>query len=283
MRDPLKPGIDPNKLLIAAAIGLALFLLAGLLFAHELPADGAKLDPRAALATSQRALGTAIGDYTLQHVDGTPLRVADYRGKPLVVQFVYTACTDVCPTTTRQLGRAIAQAQRTLGADAFRVLTVGFNVPFDSPPAMREYQRRQGIDLPNWTFAAADAATIDGFARDTGFVYAPTAAGFDHLTQVTIVDRDGRVFRQVYGETFELPMLVGPLKELATNAPADALNVAELLDKVRLLCTVYDPRSGAYRVNYALLLEIFAGLSVLGAVAFYLGHEWRRQRRMRPS
>ena len=47
---------------------------------------------------------------------------------------------------------------------------------------------------------------------------------------------------------------------------------------MRILCTVYDPRAGKYRLNYGLFIEIFAGLSVLGAIALYLGREWRRQR-----
>ncbi len=169
-----------------------------------------------------------------------------------------------------------------MGPDAFRVVTVGFNLPFDTPEAMREFQRKQGIDLANWDFVAGDAATVEGLARDTGFVWTPTAAGFDHLTQATIVDGNGRVFRQIYGESFELPMFVGPLRELVTGASAPAQSLSGLLDKVRILCTVYDPRAGKYRLNYGLFIEIFAGLSVLGATAAYLiaglrrGHARRR-------
>jgi len=282
MRDPRDPGIDAQTLLIAAAVGLALFLVAGLLFGHELPAD-AKLDSREALAASQRALGTTLGDYTVQDQDGKLLRIAATRGRPLVVQFVYTGCFDVCPTATRFLRGAVAEAQRALGADAFRVVTVGFNQPFDNPAAMREFRRKHDIDLPNWDFVSADHATVDALARATGFVYQATPAGFDHLTQLTVVDGEGRVYRQVYGESFPLPLLVDPLRELATGAPASRGTLQQLLDNVRILCTVYDPRSGAYRLNYGLLIEILAGLSVLGAVAFYVGNEWRRQRRIRPS
>jgi protein SCO1/2 len=277
MRDPRQSGVDPNKLLIAAAIGLVLWLLAGLLFAQALPA-GKPLDPNEALAISQRAIGTRLGDWTLVDRDRHAVRLAALRGKPLVVQFIYTGCFQVCPTTTKFLGEAVGAAQRALGPGSFRVVTVGFNLPFDTPEAMRDFQRKQGIALPNWDFVAGDAPTVEGLARDTGFVFSPSANGFDHLTQVTIVDGEGRVFRQVYGESCELPMLVGPLKELVTGAPAPAQDLAGLFEKVRILCTVYDPRAGKYRLNYGLFIEIGAGVTVLGAILWYLGAEWRRQR-----
>ncbi len=277
MPDPRRSEVDPNMLLLAAAIGLALLLVAGLVFGQALPA-GKTLDPRDALEVSQRAVGTTLGDYTLRNRDGKAVRLAEYRGKPLVVQFIYTGCFQICPTTTRFLGRAVADAQRALGPDAFHVVTVGFNLPFDTPEAMREFQRKQDIDLPNWEFLGADAATVDALARDTGFVWTPTGAGFDHLTQTTIVDASGRVVRQVYGESFELPMFVGPLKELATGAPAPAQSLSGLLERVRILCTVYDPRAGRYRLNYGLFIEIFVGLSVLGATAAYLIASARRGR-----
>jgi protein SCO1/2 len=278
MREPT----DLNRLLLAAAIGLAILLVAGTLFAQALPA-GATLDPQRALDTSQRAIGRTLGDYTLNTADGQTLRTGELRGKPIVLSFVYTGCFQVCPTTTRLLGRAIGEAQRALGASAFNVLTVGFNQPFDTPTAMRDFRRRQGIDVQSWIFASADAATIDALARDAGFGWAPSAAGFDHVTQATIVDARGRIVRQVYGDSFELPMLVGPLKEMTIGASAPAYDVASVLERVRILCTVYDPRAGRYRLNYALFIEIIAGLSILGTTAWYLAREWRRHRRLRPS
>ena len=279
MRDP-RQGIDPTRLLIAAALGLVVWLIAGALFAQGLPA-GNKLDARAALEISQRAVGRPLGDHTLTDTDGAPVRLASYRGAPLLVSFIYTGCAQVCPATTQFLGRAVEDAQRALGTDAFNVVTVGFNLPFDSPAAMREFRKRQGIDLPRWAFLAGDQPTIDALARDVGFVWIPTGAGFDHLTQVTILDAQGRVYRQVYGESFELPMLVGPLKELVTGTPAPVQSLSGLLEQVRILCTVYDPRAGKYRLNYGLFIEIFAGLSVLGAIAWYLAREWRRQRTLK--
>jgi protein SCO1/2 len=272
-----RPDVDPNHLLLAAAIGLLLFLAAGMLFAQGLP-EGTKLDPRDALARSQAAIGRQVGDYTLRDRNGKLVRLAEYRGKPLLVSFIYTGCFQVCPATTKFLSGAVEEAQRALSLNAFHVVTVGYNLPFDTPEAMREFQKRQGIDRPNWDFFAIDAAAVDGLARDVGFVWVPTAAGFDHLTQVTILDGQGRVFRQVYGESFELPLFIGPLRELVTGAPAPTQSFVGFLERVRILCTVYDPRAGKYRLNYGLFIEIFAGLSILGATAWFLIAEWRRQR-----
>ena len=262
---------DFNRLLIAAALGLALFLVAGLLW-------GRTLDPRRALEISQAAQGNALGDYTLRDTQGALVRLAQYRGKPLVVSFIYTGCAQVCPTATRSLANAVAQAQRALGPDAFRVITVGFNLPFDTPSAMADFQRRHGIALPNWSFLAVDEATLAALAQDVGFAWEPAAGGFDHLTQATVIGPDGRVYRQVYGESIDAPMLTGPLRELVAGALAPAPSLAGYIEKLRILCTVYDPRSGRYRLDYALFIEIAAGLSILGGTAWYLVSEWRRQR-----
>ena len=263
---------DFNRLLIAAAIGLALFLIAGLVW-------GQALDARRAFETSQSALGRTLGDYTLRDTQGAPLRLSGYRGKPLVVSFVYTACAQVCPTATRSLAGAIEQAQRELGRDAFRAVTVGFNLPFDTPAAMGDFQRRHGIALANWTFLAADdEATIAALARDVGSAWVPAAGGFDHVAQATVVDADGRVYRQIYGESVDAAMLIEPLRELAAGTPVAAPAFATFVERLRVLCTVYDPRSGRYRLDYALFIEIAAGLSVLAGTAWYLVSEWRRQR-----
>jgi protein SCO1/2 len=251
---------------------------AALAFVSPLSADEL-LSAKEALRTSQAAVGRQIGDYTLAASDGTRVRLADFRGKPLLVSFVYTGCTQVCPTTTKFLSQAVREAQAALGADAFSTLTIGFNPPADSPQAMRAFARRVDIDLPRWRFLSPEIADVDALARDFGFSYVATAGGFDHLTQLTVVDANGRVFRQIYGESFELPMLIEPLKALVTGAPAPTGTLSALLDRVRVLCTVYDPRGGRYRLNYGLFIEIFAGLTILGGVAWYLASEWRRAHR----
>lgn len=236
-------------------------------------------DYRRALELSQAAIGRAVGDYALRDSNGQPVRLSDYRGQPVLVSFVYTGCFEVCPTTTRFLAQAVRIAREALGADRFRVVSIGFNQPFDDPQAMAAFARQGGIADPRWSFLSPDPAQVAAMTADFGFSYEATPKGFDHVVQLSIVDAQGVVYRQVYGDSFDLPMLVQPLKELLSGQASQSPSLAKVWEKVKLYCTVYDPFTGGYRVNYSLFVEIFAGLSTLVGIAWLVLREWRRPRR----
>lgn len=242
-------------------------------------AMSAPLDADAALAASRASIGSIPGDFTFTDAGGRRVTLASFRGRPLVVSFVYTGCSQVCPTTTRFLSKAVREARDVVGRDAFDVVSIGFNVPADNPVSMRVFARQHGIEDPRWAFVVPDAAALEPLARAFGFSYAASAGGYEHLTQVTILDARGAVRAQLYGESFALPMLVQPLRELSLGEPLSGRSAGAILDRVRLLCTVYDPLSGKYRLDYALFIELLAGLIVLGGTAAFLVRERRRARR----
>ena len=242
--------------------------------------DSSGNDFRRALELSQAAIGRNIGEHTLRDTGGKTVRLSDYRGQPLLVSFVYTGCFQICPTATQFLALAVKAARDALGQDSFKVVSIGSNQPFDDPVAMRAFARQAGIDDPRWAFLSPDVAGVQALTADFGFSYEASPSGFDHVLQVSIVDANGRVYRQVYGDSFEMPMLVQPLKELLSGQAREAPMLAGMWQKVKLYCTVYDPNTGGYRVDYSLFFEIFAGLTMLGALAWFGVRELRRGRRV---
>lgn len=243
---------------------------------HGAHAPSAGFDEKHALKVSQGVLGTLPRDAALTRADGSAARFSDYRGKPLVVSFIYTSCYHICPTTTQHLAKVVRTARAALGTDSFRVVTVGFDTPKDTPQAMARFARDQRVDLPGWEFASVDAATLARLAEDLGFLYFPAPQGFDHLIQATVLDADGKIYRQVYGMNFETPQLVEPLKELVFGEPRTASFLESVGNRIKLFCTVYDPATDRYRFDYSIFLGGLIGLVGLGTVAFLLVREWRR-------
>ena len=286
------PGRSPaaravGRLLAAAALWLAAACGPG--WAQIAPGPvaaasprGYGLDPELAMRASRAALGGTPGDYVLRDRRGAALSLARYRGKPLLVNFIYTGCFQVCPTSSRALHRAVDAMRGRFGDTQFNVVSIGFNQPVDSPQALRQFAAQQRIDVPNWEFLSPASADVAALAHDFGFSYAPTPLGFDHTLQVSVLDADGRLYRQVYGDAFTADALGEPLKQLiAGELAAPGTGWADLLDRVRILCSVYDPATGKYRVSYALYIEIAGGLTFIVAMAWFAITEWRSARAAR--
>lgn len=242
--------------------------------------NDAGYDADAAIAVSQGAVGQELGDYLLYDGNGKPVQLAQYRGRPLIISMIFTSCHHVCPAITRHLATAVDAAREALGEDSFQVLTIGFDTPVDTPDAMRNFARKQSVDDPNWAFLSGSGEVVAELVRNVGFVYYPSPRGFDHINQVTVVDRDGLIYRQVYGAAFDLPWLVEPLKELVFNRPRpDAHLASGLIDRIKLFCTVYDPNTGRYKFDYSLFVGIGVGAVIVLSVIAWLILEFRRSRK----
>lgn len=259
-------------------------VLAILVLAAATPFPALALDAKEALKVSQAALGRTVGDYTFRDTKGRSVALESFRGKPLVVNFVYTSCSQSCPVIVNTLADAAEVAWDAIGDDGFNVLTIGFDAANDLPERMRLFRSKQGIRYDNWTFLSGDLPAILGLAEDLGFQFYKSPNGFDHLDQVSVIDGDGKVFRQVYGESFEPPLLVEPLKDLVFGTSTPFASLDDLVRKVRLFCTIYDPAAGRYRFDYSLFYQIFVGAVVItGIITFLVKELWWNRRRRRNS
>jgi len=169
----------------AAAAVAALLLLAGCdkLFGARSPFQ------------SIDVTGAAIGDeLRLTDHDGKARSLADFRGKVVVVNFGYTQCPDVCPTTLSDL----ASARRKLGPDAagVQVLFVTIDPERDTAELLRQYV--PAFD-PTFVALRGDAAQTEQVLKDFR-VYAQKRAGktpdtytVEHNTQSFVFDRQGKL------------------------------------------------------------------------------------------
>ena len=177
------------------AYGMCALLAAFPLLAGCAP-DGPKFQ-------SSDVTGAAMGrTLALTDHNGKPRTLADFRGKVVVVNFGYTQCPDVCPTTLAQL----AEVMKKLGPDANRVqvLFVTVDPERDTPELLSKYV--PAFD-PRFAGLYGDAEATERTAKEFKIIYqkrpGPTPGSYtmDHSAGTYIFDPQGRLRLYVsYGQ-----------------------------------------------------------------------------------
>jgi protein SCO1 len=105
-----------------------------------------------------------IPDVTLVDMNGnkTSLRSEIDSGRPVVVNFIFTSCTAVCPV----MSVTFSQVQRTLGNEAERPLMVSISIDpeYDTPARLKEYAARHDAG-PDWHMLTGSKESILTVAR----------------------------------------------------------------------------------------------------------------------
>lgn len=137
----------------------------------------------------------AIPDVALQTASRARIDLADFRGKWLLVDFIYTRC----PTYCVALGGEFAQLQDRLAAPLaqgkLRLLSISFDPEHDTPQELAAYQQRFRTRNAGWL--AARPVTADGLGqleRAFGITVIPdTLGGYTHNAAIHTVDPQGRL------------------------------------------------------------------------------------------
>jgi protein SCO1/2 len=254
-------------------VGLLFLYGATGLFAAE---DFSSFSHDQALAYSQDAIGVGLEGVEVIRADGSRVTLEAFRGKPLLISMIYSSCHHVCPSTTQYLEQVVAKARDALGNDSFHVLSIGFDTFNDSPERMEQFRVRAGVEDANWDFVAISPQALETLSRQLGFIFYPSPKGFEHLVQTSVVDADGVIYRQVYGMSFPMPILVEALKQLVFGEPREQSMLEYLENRVRLFCTVYDPATDTYQIDISVFIGTFVGIVVSILFAITLIKEWRR-------
>ncbi len=103
-----------------------------------------------------------VPSFSLTERTGRRVTRDDLRGTVWVVDFIYTECTDTCPTQSLELARL----QREFAeAPDFRLVSISVDPAHDTPAVLREYARRYGAG-DRWWFLTGDRRSIYCLARD---------------------------------------------------------------------------------------------------------------------
>lgn len=123
-------------------------------------------------------------DFRLRDQDGRSVALHDYRGRVVILTFMYTTCRDTCPIMAQQIRGALDDIGRPVPALAVSVDPVG-----DTQQRARAFLVRQHL-VGRMRYLLGTAGELQPIWRAYGI--APQTGGRDHSAYVVLIDRRGR-------------------------------------------------------------------------------------------
>jgi protein SCO1/2 len=108
---------------------------------------------------------------------GQALRFYDdlLKDKTVLLNVMYTHCTDTCPTATATLAGVQQILGSRVGRDIF-MYSLTIDPGHDTPPVLAEYARRFGVQ-PGWSFLTGRKHDLEAVRKALGFVADPARDG----------------------------------------------------------------------------------------------------------
>jgi protein SCO1/2 len=155
----------------------------------------------------EAAPGSEVPDFLLTNQDGRKIRMSEFRGRTVLVTFIYTRCPlpEYCPLMTNHflsLYRSLSKEKELLGRT--HLLSVSFDPDFDTPAVLREYaEAHLRSDTPEalktWDFATATKDEIRRMADFFGLDYWPEGGQIVHSLRTAVISPDGKLARLYRG------------------------------------------------------------------------------------
>lgn len=161
-----------------------------------LPED-ARTDIPAAAGVHLLEAGDTVPDTKMIDQDGAAFSLANWRGSPIVVSFVYTRCPlpQFCPLVDRRFAeiQQLIAARPALKGKA-RLLSISFDPRTDQPAVLRAHAAKLGADPTVWRYATADTSVVDRLAATFGVnVIRENDGTVTHNLRTAVIDPNGRI------------------------------------------------------------------------------------------
>lgn len=140
--------------------------------------------------------GDPVPDAPLVDEDGKPRPISSYRGKRLILTFIYTQCPDAefCPLMSQNFAALQRQIAATPALSDVQLLSVSFDPGHDTPSVLKAYAGTQEADPKIWHFATAPLDDVKAFAAKFGLTVTSNGSPIlIHNLATAVIDAEGRL------------------------------------------------------------------------------------------
>jgi protein SCO1/2 len=178
-------------------------------------------NPAALPGVTMAKEGDDVPNFTLRNQDNREIHIQNYRGRTLLLTFIYTRCP--VPDYCTLMSNNFAQIDRALSQDArlyakTHLLSISIDPSYDTPQVLRSYgaahtERYQNETFAHWEFAGGTTEQVKKIAEYFGLTYFPEKDQIIHALRTVIVKPDGKIAKIYTGNDWKTEEVLDEMKK----------------------------------------------------------------------
>lgn len=162
-------------------------------------------------STVEANIGDKFPDFALVNQDNQPIRTGQYKGKTLLLTFIYTRCPlpEYCTLMSNNFSQIDTELQKQPELyERTRLLSISIDPDYDTPAVLRSYGashtgRFEDETFSHWVFATGNREQVKKVAEFFGLQYFPEKDQIVHGLRTAIISADGTVAKVYRGNEWK--------------------------------------------------------------------------------
>jgi protein SCO1 len=164
--------------------------------AHDIRVETTKLESvKVDAPKNQVQIGDPVPDFSLTDQNSRRVRLSDFRGRVVALDFIYTRCPlpNVCPRLSANFAYIFKRLPNV------QLLSISIDPLWDTPAVLSDYARRWQADGERWRFLTGAPGEIQNVAGMFGLIYWPEEGSITHTVETAVIAADGRLAAKIDG------------------------------------------------------------------------------------
>ena len=161
-----------------------------------------------------REIGETIPNFALYDQEGRVVQSARFRGKQIMLNFIYSRCpvATMCPASTAKMMQAQKSARET-GVKNLELVSISLEPSYDTPGVLKDYATARGIDTSNFSFLTGPQNAIDDLLTQFGVIAEFKGGVVNHTLATLLIDENGKIVHRTDGSAWEPAEFVARMKK----------------------------------------------------------------------
>lgn len=159
--------------------------------------------------------GEEVPDFAFTNQDGKHISLRQFRGKVLIVTFIYTRCPfpDFCPRMSSNFAEIYKQLGSNPALKDAQLLSISFDPEHDTPTVLRDYgfsvaHAHDAALFRRWQFAAPKTADLPKIAEFFALTVKPEGGMITHNLSTAVIAPDGKIVKWYHGGDWQVSDLI---------------------------------------------------------------------------